>query len=52
MRPRDAELLKKYSAQFPPVKTFTVDEVFGGADKAFATHFKDGGSFDKIYVAK
>ena len=30
----------------------TVDEVFGGANKAFATHFKDGGSFDQIYVAK
>ncbi len=52
LRPRDAELLKKYATSFPPVKTFTVDEVFGGANKAFATHFKDGGSFDQIYVAK
>ena len=52
LRPRDAELLKKYAANFPAVKTFTVDEVFGGANKAFATHFKDGGSFDQIYVAK
>ena len=52
LRPRDAELLKKYAANFPPVKTFTVDEVFGGANRAFATHFKDGGSFDQIYVAK
>jgi len=52
LRPRDAELLKKYAASFPAVKTFTVDEVFGGANKAFATHFKDGGSFDQIYVAK
>ncbi len=52
LRPRDAELLKKYAANFPPVKTFTVDEVFGSANKAFATHFKDGGSFDQIYVAK
>ena len=34
------------------VETFTVDEVFGGANKAFATHFKDGGTFDQIYVAK
>ena len=34
------------------MKTFTVDEVFGGANKAFATHFRDGGSFDQIYVAK
>lgn len=52
LRPRDPELLKKYAASFPPVKTFTVDEVFGGANKAFSTHFKDGGSFDQIYVAK
>ncbi|WP_310493969.1 sulfate ABC transporter substrate-binding protein [Dechloromonas sp.] len=52
LRPRDAELLKKYAASFPAVKTFTVDEVFGSANKAFAAHFKDGGSFDQIYVAK
>ncbi|MGE5471128.1 MAG: sulfate ABC transporter substrate-binding protein [Bacteroidota bacterium] len=52
LRPRDPELLKKYAAQFPPVRTFTVDEVFGGAGKAFATHFKDGGTFDRIYVGK
>ncbi len=52
LRPRDAELLKKYAGFFPPVKTFTVDEVFGGAHKAFTAHFKDGGSFDQIYVAK
>ncbi len=52
LRPRSAELLKKYAAQFPAVKTFTVDDVFGGPAKAFATHFKDGGSFDQIYVSK
>ncbi len=52
LRPRDPELLKKYASSFPPVKTFTVDEVFGGATKAFSAHFKDGGSFDQIYVAK
>ncbi len=52
LRPRDADLLKKYAAQFPAVKTFTVDDVFGGANKAFLTHFKDGGSFDQIYTQK
>ena len=52
LRPRDAELLKKYAHFFPPVRTFTVDEVFGGANKAFAAHFKDGGSFDQIYQSK
>jgi sulfate transport system substrate-binding protein len=52
LRPRDQDILKKYAAQFPAVKTFTVDEVFGGAAKAFAAHFKDGGSFDQIYQQK
>ena len=52
LRPRDADLLKKYADQFPAVKTFTVDEVFGSANKAFAAHFKDGGSFDQIYSGK
>ncbi|MEI7430530.1 MAG: sulfate ABC transporter substrate-binding protein [Betaproteobacteria bacterium] len=52
LRPRDAELLKKYAAQFPAIKTFTVDEVFGGWGKASSTHFKDGGSFDQIYQSK
>ncbi|WP_153117048.1 sulfate ABC transporter substrate-binding protein [Rhodocyclus tenuis] len=52
LRPRDAEVLKKYSAQFPAIKTFTVDEVFGGWSKAFPAHFRDGGSFDQIYQQK
>jgi len=52
LRPRDPAVLKKYAAQFPPIKTFTVDEVFGGWTKAAATHFKDGGSFDQLYVNK
>jgi sulfate transport system substrate-binding protein len=52
LRPRDPDLLKKYTHFFPAIKTFTVDEVFGGANKAFEKHFKDGGTFDQIYVAK
>jgi len=52
LRPRDAELLKKYAAQFPPIKTFTVDELFGGWVKATPTHFRDGGTFDQIYQSK
>lgn len=52
LRPRDAELLRKYAAQFPAIKTFSVDEVFGGWAKAFPAHFKDGGSFDRIYQVK
>ncbi|MEN3113591.1 sulfate ABC transporter substrate-binding protein [Uliginosibacterium paludis] len=52
LRPIDAEVFKKYAAQFPAIKTFTVEEVFGGWDKATALHFKDGGSFDKVYQSK
>ena len=35
--------------QFKKVKTFTIQEVFGGWQKAQATHFADGGVFDQIY---
>jgi sulfate transport system substrate-binding protein len=52
LRPRDAELLRKYAAQFPAIKTFTVDEIFGGWAKASPTHFRDGGTFDQIYQSK
>jgi sulfate/thiosulfate transport system substrate-binding protein len=52
LRPRDAELLRKYAAQFPAIKTFTVDEVFGGWAKASPAHFRDGGTFDQIYQSK
>ncbi|WP_018606589.1 sulfate ABC transporter substrate-binding protein [Uliginosibacterium gangwonense] len=52
LRPHDPEVFKKYAAQFPAIKTFTVDEVFGSWDKAFAAHFKDGGSFDRLFQAK
>jgi len=48
-RPRDAAALEKYKAQFPDLKLFTVDELFGGWSKAQPTHFNDGGLFDKIY---
>lgn len=52
LRPRDAGVLKKYAVQFKPIRTFTVNEVFGGWDKATATHFKDGGTFDQLYQGK
>lgn len=52
LRPRDAEILRRYAAQFPAIRTFTVDEMFGGWAKASSTHFKDGGSFDQIYQQK
>jgi sulfate/thiosulfate transport system substrate-binding protein len=48
-RPRDAAAAAKFPA-FPKIKLFTIDEVFGGWQKAQATHFADGGLFDQIYV--
>lgn len=52
LRPRNSETLKKYAAQFPPIQTFTVEQVFGGWRKAMDTHFRDGGVFDQIYSKK
>ncbi|MGQ5524116.1 sulfate ABC transporter substrate-binding protein [Chitinimonas sp. PSY-7] len=52
LRPQDPDVAKKYASQFPAVKLFTVDEVFGGWRKAQKTHFEDGGSFDQIYARK
>ena len=49
-RPRDPKVAEKYASQFAPIKTFTIDDVFGGWTKAQATHFGDGGVFDQIYT--
>ncbi len=51
-RPRDPAVLARYAAQFPPVTTFTVDQVFGGWNKVHAEHFADGAIFDRIYQAQ
>ena len=48
-RPISEKVAQKYATQFPKVKLFTVDEVFGGWARAQKTHFADGGSFDQIY---
>jgi sulfate/thiosulfate-binding protein len=37
-------------ARFPKVECFTIDEVFGGWQKAQQEHFSDGGVFDQIYT--
>ncbi len=48
-RPRLESVVSKYAAKFPKVNLFTIDEVFGGWQKAQRAHFADGGTFDKIY---
>jgi len=52
LRPRNAAVLKKYSATFKPIQLFTVQEVFGSLEQAQKVHFNDGGLFDKIYTVK
>ena len=37
---------------FAQIKLFTIDEAFGGWEKADHEHFADGGSFDQIYTKK
>ena len=48
-RPRLKAVADKYAKQFPPITLFTVDEVFGGWQKAQKKHFDDKGIFDQIY---
>jgi sulfate transport system substrate-binding protein len=48
-RPIDRKVAAKYARTFASVKLITIDEVFGGWQKAQKAHFEDGGSFDQIY---
>jgi len=48
-RPRNEAVLSKYKDQFPQLELVSIDD-FGGWTKAQATHFKDGGTFDEIYL--
>lgn len=48
-RPRLPEVAERYASVFPDLTLFTVDERFGGWQKAQAAHFADGGTFDQIY---
>ncbi len=48
-RPRDPAILAAHAADFPAIELYTIDDLFGGWQKAQATHFADGGVFDQIY---
>ncbi|ABS66642.1 sulfate ABC transporter substrate-binding protein [Xanthobacter versatilis] len=47
-RPRNEVVAAKFKDKFAPVELFTIDQVFGGWQKAQKTHFADGGVFDQI----
>ena len=48
-RPRDQSVAARFAGNFAKVKLFSIDEVFGGWQKAQKTHFADGAIFDQIY---
>jgi sulfate transport system substrate-binding protein len=49
-RPRSAKAASRNAAELPRLELFTVDEVFGGWEKAQRTHFAEGAIFDQISV--
>ncbi len=48
-RPRDPGVAAKHASRFANVTLFTVDQMFGGWQRAQQTHFADGAVFDQIY---
>ncbi|MDR2128576.1 MAG: sulfate ABC transporter substrate-binding protein [Burkholderiaceae bacterium] len=50
-RPSSEKARAKYTAQFPKLELFTIDQAFGGWANA-RKHFADGGNFDQIYTKK
>ena len=50
IRPRNEEILKKYSHAFKPIRLFTVEQYFGSLAEAQRVHFNDGGLFDRLYT--
>jgi sulfate transport system substrate-binding protein len=51
-RPRNEAIAQKYASQFPKINLITIDDPFGGWQKAQKEHFADGGVFDQIYTKK
>ena len=50
-RVRNEAVARKYAAQFPPLRLYTID-LFGGWANAQAVHFAEGGSFDRVFERK
>ena len=50
-RPSDPAIASEFADKFVDVELFTIDDVFGGWDKAQSEHFNDGGQFDSILEA-
>lgn len=48
-RPRNDAVAHEHMSLFLPLRLVSIDDTFGGWQRAQATHFADGGSFDRIY---
>jgi sulfate/thiosulfate transport system substrate-binding protein len=48
-RPRDPAALAEAGDTFKPLTLFTIQEAFGGWDRAMEVHFGDHGLFDRMY---
>ena len=51
-RPRNEAVLKKHAAQFPAIRTFTVEGRLGGWEAVQKTHFADGALYDQIVTRR
>ncbi len=51
-RVRDQAVAEKHKDRFPQVRLLTVEQVFGGWEKAQAEHFASGAKLDQVFVAK
>ena len=47
-RPTDAAIAAEFSARFPQIELFGIDD-FGGWSAVQSKHFADGGEFDRLY---
>ncbi|MBN6065889.1 sulfate ABC transporter substrate-binding protein [Aggregatibacter actinomycetemcomitans] len=50
-RPSDEKTAKKYTALFPPVNSFDVNQQFGDWQQINQQHFVDNALFDRLYIA-
>ena len=48
-RPTDPEVLRKFEAQFPKLRMFTITDFVSNWDEAQAKFFADGALFDQLY---
>lgn len=50
LRVNDPKVAERHKAEYPAVKLVTVEDIFGGWEKATKEHFADGGILDKVFV--